>query len=61
MCPESDFGREYRALIKTYRLTPEAAACQMDMILDRFFSEADSGCDQSSSKPEKKEKGGAST
>ena len=39
MCPEPEFGPEYRALIETYRLTPEAAAYQLDMILEHFFRE----------------------
>lgn len=39
MCPEPEFGLEYRALIETYRLAPEAAECQLDTILKRFYSE----------------------
>lgn len=39
MCPEPSFGMEYRALIETYRLTPEAAMNQLDIILDRFFDD----------------------
>ena len=39
MCPEPEFGQEYRALIESYRLTPEAAANQLDTILDRFFND----------------------
>lgn len=38
MCPEPEFGLEYRALIETYRLAPEAAAGQLETILERFFS-----------------------
>jgi len=37
MYPEPKFGMEYRALIETYRLAPEAAACQLESILERFF------------------------
>jgi hypothetical protein len=39
MCPEPEFGPEYRALIESYRLAPEVAAGQLDTILERFFNE----------------------
>lgn len=37
MYPEPKFGLEYRALIETYRLAPEASFCQLESILERFF------------------------
>ena len=36
MYPEPKFGMEYRALIETYRLAPETAACQLDEIIQRL-------------------------
>lgn len=39
MCPEPDFYFLYRSLIESYRIVPEAAAAQLDEILERFFSE----------------------
>ena len=40
MCPEPSFEMVYRALIETYRLTPETVMKQMDTILDRFLGDA---------------------
>ena len=57
MCPEPDFGFQYRSLIETYRLAPETSKRQCLTILDRLA--AVQGWYQ---RPEraKKEKGGDS-
>lgn len=39
MYPEPDFYFQFRSLIESYRIAPEAAAAQLDVILERFFSE----------------------
>lgn len=39
MYPEPDFYFLYRSLIESYRIVPEAAAAQLDEILERLFSE----------------------
>lgn len=39
MYPEPDFYFLYRSLIDSYRIVPEAAAAQLDEILERLFSE----------------------
>ncbi len=36
MCPEPDFGMEYRQMIATYRLSPEVFRGQLDAILSRL-------------------------
>ena len=55
MCPQPvDFGPEYRRLVATYRLTPEAACRQLEEILERF-------CDDGNRKPNQKSKIKSST
>lgn len=38
MCPEPDFGLQYRSLIESYRLAPEISARQLEQILKQFFA-----------------------
>ena len=35
MCPEPDFGMQYRWMIESYRLSPEVLRGQLDSILSR--------------------------
>ena len=38
MCPEPNFGFQYRCLIEHYRLSPEISTRQRDTILERYFA-----------------------
>lgn len=38
MCPEPDFGFQYRRMIEYYRLSPEISARQRETILERYFA-----------------------
>ena len=57
MCPELDFSGQYRVLMKAYRLTPEAAARQLDAILKRFYA----GREKAEQRPVLPRKGGLTT